>query len=282
MLLCGCLLFLAGGAHAAEINWAKSFHAAIQQAKTTGRPVMVDFYTDWCGWCKKLDSDVYTNSQVVQTAGKFVSVKVNAEREGVEQARKYQVRSFPTILFLNGAGDVVGMIKGYLPADRFNAEMQQVLTMHRELPALKTRFQSSPNDAAAASKLASFYAKQGNASGAANAYARVQKLDPTGAKGYLSAAAASLGDMYQSRRAYNESIPYYQTAARTGKTVPIVRKGYIGQTISCLMADRISEAKAVLKANVADRRLTEQDHQEAKAMLGRIEAMQKEGKLQGK
>jgi thiol-disulfide isomerase/thioredoxin len=281
LLILGCLLFWSGGARAESITWAKSFDAAMKQAKATGRPVMVDFYTDWCGYCKKLDAEVYTDAQVIRAAGKFISVKMNAEKEGYTQARQYQVTGFPTILFLDAQGGVVGTVRGYAPAPVFMAAMQDALNTHREMPVLRARFKSSPTDAATAAKLAAAYAKQRNKSGAVIAYERVRKLDPNGAKGYLPAAAAALGDMYQAQREYTASVPYYRIATRYGKTAPILRKGRVGQTVSLLMADRVTEAKASLKEMIADRRLTDQDRAEARAMLGRVEALQKEGKLQG-
>jgi thioredoxin-related protein len=282
LLAMACLLFSGISAQAEDITWAKSFDAAMKQAKATGRPVMVDFYTDWCGYCKKLDAEVYTDAQVIRTSGKFISVKLNAEKEGFTQARKYQVTGFPTILFLDGQGEVVGAVRGYMPVPNFMAAMNDALKMHQDLPVLRARFKSTPNDPSAAAKLAAVYAKQGNTSGATNAYARVRKLDPQGTKGHLPAAAAALGDMYQSRRQFAESIPYFKTAAQYGKTIPIVRKGRIGQTISFIMSDRITEAKAALKATIADRRLAEQDRAEAREMLGRMEELQRQGRLKDK
>jgi thioredoxin-related protein len=282
LFVIACLLFSSISAQAESITWAKSFDAAMKQAKATGRPVMVDFYTDWCGYCKKLDAEVYTDAQVIRASGKFISVKLNAEKEGYTQARKYQVTGFPTILFLDGQGGVVGAVRGYMPAPNFMAAMNDALKMHQDMPVLRARFKSAPNDPAVAAKLATAYAKQGNTSGATIAYGRVRKLDPQGAKGFLPAAAASLGDMHQARRQFAESIPYFQTAAQYGKTVPIVRKGRIGQTISYIMSDRITEAKAALKATIADRRLTEQDRAEAREMLGRMEELQRQGRLQDK
>lgn len=120
-------LVLASPLIAGEIAWVKDFDTATQQAAKSGKIIMVDFYTDWCGWCKRLDRDTYSSEKVIGLANKLVSVKVNAEKEGVELARKHAVRGFPTILFVSAAGKEIGRIGGYLPADPFADEMKQIL-----------------------------------------------------------------------------------------------------------------------------------------------------------
>ena len=77
-----CLIAAAGAfAVAAEIDWAPNLDKAQQLAIEKDKLVMVDFYTDWCGWCKELDKTVYTNRDVQQIAEvHFVSVKVDAEK----------------------------------------------------------------------------------------------------------------------------------------------------------------------------------------------------------
>jgi thioredoxin-related protein len=277
--LAAILFCFSGTANAQKIAWAKSYSAALQEAKKTNRPVMIDFYTDWCGWCKRLDKDVYTNEQVVKLARDFVSVKINAEREGISEAQKYGIQSFPTILFVNAQGNVVGTIKGYLPAGKFAAEMQETLTIHRNLPVLQKRFRAAPTDAETAVQLTILYAKQGNVSEAKNTFARVQKLDPNGAKGYLPTAAGAVGDAHQSRRAYNDAIPYYRTAARYGTKIADIRKGQFGQVICYLMSDQLEATKAALNTVIADRRLTENDRNDARGMLARMTELQKQGKL---
>jgi len=93
----------APGAQAAGgIKWAKSYSAAVAEAKATDKLVMIDFYTDWCGWCKRLDKDTYTDSRVIALAGRMIPVRVNAEKEGLQAAQKYRITGFPAILFING------------------------------------------------------------------------------------------------------------------------------------------------------------------------------------
>jgi thioredoxin-related protein len=87
-------------------------------AQVTHKFLIADVYTDWCGWCKKLDRDTFHNPAVEQIlAESFVCAKVNAEDRGVgtSLARKYQVRGYPTILFFTPDGKLCNEIDRYVP-----------------------------------------------------------------------------------------------------------------------------------------------------------------------
>lgn len=108
------------------ITWMDDLDKAIAEANVDGRPVMVDFYTDWCGWCKKLDKDTYANPEVQELAGSFISVKVNGDRNR-SVLGKYGVRGFPTIVFLDGKGSVIDKVVGYLGPQDMASRMKGVL-----------------------------------------------------------------------------------------------------------------------------------------------------------
>ena len=108
------------------IQWADSFDAALAAAGDKNLPVMIDFYTDWCGWCKKLDADTYVDTQVIAAAKGFVSVKINADLDR-ETASRYKITGFPTILFVDAAGGEIHRVIGYRPPQDFLREMNQAL-----------------------------------------------------------------------------------------------------------------------------------------------------------
>ena len=65
-----------------KINWI-SIEDAIAAADKDGKKILVDFYTDWCGWCKKMDKDTYTNAEIIKYLNKnYHAVKFNAEQKG--------------------------------------------------------------------------------------------------------------------------------------------------------------------------------------------------------
>ena len=120
------VLVLGGTLSAGEIVWAPSFEAGVRKAKTKDLPMMIDIYTDWCGWCKKLDKDVYTNAQVVALAKQFVSIKLNPEKDK-KNGKLFQVDGFPAIIFTDSKGKEIRRIGGYKPAEQFLGEMKKAL-----------------------------------------------------------------------------------------------------------------------------------------------------------
>src|SRR2546428_752443 len=123
-LLASLVLASMAGA-AGDLNWEHNYDDALQKAKKEKKLVMVDVYTDWCGWCKKLDKDVYSNADVkTKLAEKFVALKINPEksRKNAELAQSFGTRGFPHIVFVDAEGKKVSEILGYIPADQFKAK----------------------------------------------------------------------------------------------------------------------------------------------------------------
>lgn len=111
---------------ATEVSWLTSYDEAMAAAKKHKQPIMIDFYADWCAWCKKLDSDTYVNKDVVALAQQFISLKIDADVEGALSSR-YKVVGLPTILFIDTDGKEIHRVVGYRPPDAFVNEMNSAL-----------------------------------------------------------------------------------------------------------------------------------------------------------
>lgn len=109
------------------LPWERSLPPALARAERESKLVMVDFYTDWCKWCSEMDRTTYADSRVQSALGKVVLVRLNAEKDGEADADRLGVSGYPTIVFLDGRGQEVGRISGYLPAGEFLEEFQDVL-----------------------------------------------------------------------------------------------------------------------------------------------------------
>jgi len=125
------LLMPAAPAAAEEIDWASDYQAALTEARERDTLVMIKVYTDWCHWCKELDKNVFTDARVIELSKSIVNLKANAEDEGygTQVAQLFGVQGYPTTLFVNGDGEEIDRIGGYLPAEDFLAEMNRIKAM---------------------------------------------------------------------------------------------------------------------------------------------------------
>ena len=104
-------------------NW----NALKSRARRVNKPFFVDVYTTWCGPCKAMTRNTFSASSVGSYANRnFVAYKIDAEKgEGPNIARKYRVRAYPTVLFFDAKGNLVGREVGYQNASRFVSTLQK-------------------------------------------------------------------------------------------------------------------------------------------------------------
>jgi tetratricopeptide (TPR) repeat protein len=107
----------------------RPFAESLRQARTEKKPLMVDTYAVWCGPCKQLDRVTFADASVGAWAKKnVVAVKVDAEKgEGRLIAQRYSVRAFPTILFLDPAGNELDRITGVYGPEDFTRTADAIL-----------------------------------------------------------------------------------------------------------------------------------------------------------
>ena len=120
------------------IAWLTNEAEALKVAERTRRPVMIDFYADWCAACRDLDEKTFVDPEVVAAAGGFVAIKVDNSDAGESGAaalrRKYGVVGLPTIVFADAGGRVIPgeTITAFIPPGELSARMKRLVTTHAE------------------------------------------------------------------------------------------------------------------------------------------------------
>ncbi|HJT16241.1 MAG TPA: thioredoxin fold domain-containing protein [Thermoanaerobaculia bacterium] len=101
--------------------WLKSLATAKKKAKEQNELIFVDLFADWCGWCHKMEQEVFPAEAFQKATDNKVLLRLNTEDggEGTKLAQQYDITSLPTFLLLTADGSIAGTIRGYFPADQF-------------------------------------------------------------------------------------------------------------------------------------------------------------------
>jgi thiol-disulfide isomerase/thioredoxin len=93
------------------------------KAKQTNKPIFIDVYTSWCGPCKKMSKEIFPLAEIGKVYNaNFVCYQIDAEKgEGIAIAKKYEVTSYPTYLFIKADGTLFSRALGSMEAEKFIA-----------------------------------------------------------------------------------------------------------------------------------------------------------------
>lgn len=112
------------------VKW-ENITSGINSMKSGQKKMVMDVYTDWCGWCKKMDKATYSDASVVKYIGSnFVAVKLNAESPNTFEfkGQKYSeqqfaqalgVTGYPATVFFDEKGEPITVVPGYIEGKEF-------------------------------------------------------------------------------------------------------------------------------------------------------------------
>ena len=130
LLIAALAAWPAAAANEGRPAW-RSWDPGLQEAQKLQRPILVDVYTKWCGWCKRMDRDVYARDDIrAYLDEKYVSIKLDAEATEAARyenksftartlAARFRVTGYPTTLFLRPNGEHLVNVPGYVEPDQF-------------------------------------------------------------------------------------------------------------------------------------------------------------------
>ncbi|MDA3899935.1 MAG: thioredoxin fold domain-containing protein [Spirochaetes bacterium] len=103
-----------------------TFETAIEKGKKEQKPVIVDFYADWCSWCKKMDAETFSNKEISKILNEdFILARIDVEKKQkitykgksyseIEFQRLFNVSGLPTMAFFDKNGDFITIIPGFV------------------------------------------------------------------------------------------------------------------------------------------------------------------------
>jgi len=108
------------------VVWQSDYEKARAEANRLNRPLLVHFYADWCGPCKKMDAEVLRSPELArQLTTRLIGVKINADKH-LALVEKFGIESLPTDLFLEPGGRVIARSDGYRPKSEYLSSIARV------------------------------------------------------------------------------------------------------------------------------------------------------------
>ena len=143
------LVLLGGGQHA--IRWEHRFDEAVKKARAANKPIMIDFWADWCSWCHRLDQTTYVEPTVVKLSEQFIALKIDTEGglKNQEIALRYNVATLPTITFITPGGRQILTLKGYQGPGQFPRTMETARDTGARIMGFESALDRDPRNAGA-------------------------------------------------------------------------------------------------------------------------------------
>jgi thioredoxin-related protein len=239
-----------------QIPWSRSFAAARKEAKDNGKLILVDFYTQNCGWCKRLDSNVFPKPAVAEAIGQFVPVKVDAEdgegRPLVEQYRAH-IQGYPAILFLDPAiedpkdGRIVGKIPGFMPPMSFVEQLNTIAHLPKDLGELQDHRKARPHDMDVLRQWVTALAMRGQSKEAAELVGEANDASTDPNFDRWASVYNTLGDETMLRQRLSEAAGWFNKAARVAKRPIDVYNARLGAGVVAILARKGDLAARELK-----------------------------------
>src|SRR5438067_2017254 len=121
------VLTLAPTARSQSPAWRYDYNAARKEATDKNRPLVIDFVTEHCFWCKKMDAGTFREPAVAALINdRFVPLKIDAEREAI-LAAKLQIQSYPTVIIASNDGRILTIIEGYVEGPKLIEQLHKAL-----------------------------------------------------------------------------------------------------------------------------------------------------------
>jgi thiol-disulfide isomerase/thioredoxin/Flp pilus assembly protein TadD len=214
LLLAAVAMLATAGVAGAEtdVRWADtSWDDIIKQAKDENKYIFIDFFTTWCGPCKRLDKVTYVDEKVVGFLNSNVPVKYDAEKGfGEELANEYKVAHFPTLVVIGPDGKEVDRHIGYLEPEEFMLVIKGYTEGVGTVAWYEKQLAENPDDIETLHTLGVKHADALRPEQAETALMKVLKMDPNDEHGWHAEIAYSLAEVNYTTENYEAAKEHFE------------------------------------------------------------------------
>lgn len=162
------------------LSWKTNWEQAVKVAKEQNKLIVLDLYTNWCGYCRVMDVQTYGDPLVIRDLGpEYVWLRLNAETEedGRQAQRRFGVMGYPTTLLIEPEEGLFEKTSGFLTAQQLEEELTRHRGSLKPILELRARVRMHPESSEAMRELAAAYMEQRYYAGAERMYRALIQAD---------------------------------------------------------------------------------------------------------
>lgn len=117
--------------HKQKLVWLPYRESLIEKARVNNRPVLIDFYAEWCLSCAQIEKTLFQNPEIVNVCRKFVLIKVDLTKESPAQKRllkRFDIKGLPTIVLITRKGTI--LLEGEIRPQLFLRKLREILKQY--------------------------------------------------------------------------------------------------------------------------------------------------------
>lgn len=121
--------------HPQGIKWLTYSNSVLKQAENTGKPVIIDFYADWCMSCVQLDKKVFRDPKVISISKDFIMIRVDLTHQVPYQKallKRFDIKGLPAVVFVTKKG--IFKLEGEITKKEFTKKMSQAILLNNIQP----------------------------------------------------------------------------------------------------------------------------------------------------
>lgn len=231
-----------------EIPWQTDVERASAAAVRSNRPMLLEFWADWCPPCKVMDEEVYTETIVIRAMDRLVPVKINVDQQDTV-ARKYDLAGMPTLVFTDSYGNELFRFTGLINATTMVQLLQELPDDVTPINRLTQAISKNKNDFAALDALGRTLRESRLYRSSNTYYGRALKLrpsrDPEGHRGRILMA---MGQNHLELREFTEAASVFDRYLKEVPGGPAEAEAMLGLGRAQLSQNKRAEATRTLRA----------------------------------